>query len=327
MKSFEASVRRVCLVCLLCVSAISIAAPKTAPDVDRLNASLSALDADPALGELAAVERLMARQSVNALMAAKGKAREQALFIAMTRVETAQIAAQAQLLAIQSEQLDRERDQIMLQASQRDAEMARREADQLRLQNMARQEEAERLSMAIEQERTARVQSDSDAQLSNAQATQARKLADARAREVELAQKEAELASILASDNVSDGDALPPLQRRSSSNVYTLAGNSFASGSATLTSSGISSLNKLAATLRSGQGSIRIEGFTDSQGPDAANLALSQKRASAVMVALRAGGLSAARMKAVGKGEAQPVADNGSAAGRARNRRVEIIIN
>ena len=327
MKSFEASVRRVCLVCLLCVSAISIAAPKTAPDVDRLNASLSALDADPALGELAAVERLKARQSVNALMAAKGKAREQALFIANTRVETAQIAAQAQLLAIQSEQLDRERDQIMLQASQRDAEMARREADQLRLQNMARQEEAERLSMAIEQERTARVQSDSDAQLSSAQATQARKLADARAREVELAQKEAELASILASDNVSDGDALPPLQRRSSSNVYTLAGNSFASGSATLTSSGISSLNKLAATLRSGHGSIRIEGFTDSQGPDAANLALSQKRASAVMVALRAGGLSAARMKAVGKGEAQPVADNGSAAGRARNRRVEIIIN
>ena len=327
MKSFEASLRRVCLVCLLCVSAISIAAPKTAPDVDRLNASLSALDADPALGELAAVERLKARQSVNALMAAKGKAREQALFIANTRVETAQIAAQAQLLAMQSEQLDRERDQIMLQASQRDAEMARREADQLRLQNMARQEEAERLSMAIEQERTARVQSDSDAQLSNAQATQARKLADARAREVELAQKEAELASILASDNVSDGDALPPLQRRSSSNVYTLAGNSFASGSATLTSSGISSLNKLAATLRSGQGSIRIEGFTDSQGPDAANLALSQKRASAVMVALRAGGLSAARMKAVGKGEAQPVADNGSAAGRARNRRVEIIIN
>lgn len=327
MKSFEASLRRVCLVSLLCVSAISIAASKTAPDVDRLNASLWALDADPALGELAAVERLKARQSVNALMAAKGKAREQALFIAMTRVETAQIAAQAQLLAIQAEQLDRERDQIMLQASQRDAEMARREADQLRLQNMARQEEAERLSMAIEQERTAREQSDSDAQLSSAQATQARKLADARAREVELAQKEAELASILASDNVSDGDALPPLQRRSSSNVYTLAGNSFASGSATLTSSGISSLNKLAATLRSGQGSIRIEGFTDSQGPDAANLALSQKRASAVMVALRAGGLSAARMKAVGKGEAQPVADNGSAAGRARNRRVEIIIN
>ena len=327
MYSLDVYMRRLLLMGLMGVSAVGLAATKTNPDVDRLNASLSALDSDPALGELAAVERLRARQSVNALMAAKGKAREQALWIAMTRVETAQLAAQAELLVNQAEQLDRERDQIMLQASQRDAEMARREADQLRLQNMARQEEAERLAMAIEQERLAREQSDSDAQLSSAQAAQARKLAEARAREVELAQKEAELASLLASDNVSDGDAVPPMQRRGSSTVYTLAGNSFASGSATLTPSAISSLNKLAAVLRAGNGSIRIEGFSDSQGPDAANLALSQKRANAVMVALRAGGLSAARMKASGKGEAQPVADNGSAAGRARNRRVEIIVN
>lgn len=327
MKRIDSRFQAMLLVLAFCFGGTAMAASKINPDVERLNASLAALDADAALGELAAVERLRARQSVNALATAKGKAREQALFVANKRVETAQIAAQAELLANQAEQLDRERDQIMLQASQRDAEMARREADQLRLQNMARQEEAERLSVAIEEERTAREQSDSDAQLSSAQAAQARKLADARAREVELAQKEAELASILASDNVSDGDALPPMQRRGSSNVYTLAGNAFASGSATLTSSGLGSLNRLAALIRNGQAAIRIEGFTDSQGPDAANLALSQKRANAVMIALRAGGVSAARMKAAGKGEVQPVADNGSAAGRARNRRVEIIVN
>lgn len=327
MKRIDSRFQAMLLVLAFCFGGTAMAASKINPDVERLNASLAALDADTALGELAAVERLRARQSVNALATAKGKAREQALFVANKRVETAQIAAQAELLANQAEQLDRERDQIMLQASQRDAEMARREADQLRLQNMARQEEAERLSVAIEEERTAREQSDSDAQLSSAQAAQARKLADARAREVELAQKEAELASILASDNVSDGDALPPMQRRGSSNVYTLAGNAFASGSATLTSSGLGSLNRLAALIRNGQAAIRIEGFTDSQGPDAANLALSQKRANAVMIALRAGGVSAARMKAAGKGEVQPVADNGSAAGRARNRRVEIIVN
>lgn len=305
----------------------TMAASKSNPDVDRLNATLATLDADPALGELAAVERLKARQAVNELLNAKPKVREQALYIANRRVETAQVAAQAELLVNQAEQLDRERDQIMLQASQRDAEMARREADQLRLQNMARQEEAERLSQAVEAERTAREQSNADAQLSNAQAVQARKLADARAREVELARKEAQLASILASDNVSDGDALPPMQRRGASTVYTLAGNSFASGSATLTASAVSSLNKLGGILRNGQGSIRIEGFTDSQGTDISNLALSQRRATAVMVALRAGGVSAARMKASGKGKAQPVADNGSEAGRARNRRVEIIVN
>ena len=156
---------------------------------------------------------------------------------------------------------------------------------------------------------------------------QARKLADARAREVDLARKEAELASILASDNVSDGDALPPMQRRGVNRVYTLAGNSFATGSANLTASAVNSLNKLAAILRSGQGNIRIDGFTDNKGTDAANIALSQRRAEAVIVALRAGGLSAMRLRASGKGKTQPVADNGSEAGRARNRRVEIIVN
>lgn len=312
---------------LLGLSAMAAAAPKTDPDVERLNASLATLDNDPALADLGAVERLRARQAVAQFVNAKGKLREQALYIANGRIEIAQAAAQADLLRSQSDQLDRERDQIMLQASRRDADLARKETEQLRLQNMARQEETERLSQAVDDERLAREQSNTDAQLSSAQAAQARKLADARAREVDLARKEAELASILASDNVSDGDALPPMQRRGASMVYTLAGNSFASGSATLTSSALSSLNKLAAILRSGQSAIRIEGFTDNKGVDAANLALSQRRANAVVVALRAGGLSAARLKASGKGKAQPVADNGSEAGRARNRRVEIIEN
>ncbi|MGH8051080.1 MAG: OmpA family protein [Arenimonas sp.] len=328
MKRIFAYFRSAVLLGLLCIStSIIAAAVKPNPDLDRLNSSLAALDNDPALVDLGAVERLKARQALAQYASAKGKLREQALFIANKRVETAQAAAQAELLASQAEQLDRERDKIILQASQRDAEMARREADQLRLQNMARQEEAERLSLAVETEREAREQSTADAQLSSAQATQARKLADARAREVELARKEAELASILASDNVSDGDALPPMQRRGNSMIYTLAGNSFASGSASLTPSAQSSLNKLAALLRNGQGAIRIEGFTDNKGADAANIALSQRRANAVLVALRAGGLSSTRLKASGKGKAQPVADNGSEAGRARNRRVEIIVN
>ena len=316
------------LALLLCFSVASLAATgKPDPELDRLNSALSGLDNDPALANLGAVERFKARQAVTQFVSAKGKMRQQAFFVANRRVETAQAAAQAELLAKQAEQLDRERDQIMLQASRRDADMARREAEQLRLQNMARQEETERLSQAVDDERMAREQSNADAQLSSAQAVQARKLADARAREVDLARKEAELASILASDNVSDGDALPPMQRRGANRVYTLAGNSFATGSATLTASALSSLNKLAAILRSGQGNIRIDGFTDNKGTDAANIALSQRRAEAVIVALRAAGLPAVRLRASGKGKTQPVADNGSEAGRARNRRVEIIVN
>jgi outer membrane protein OmpA-like peptidoglycan-associated protein len=296
-------------------------------DVDRLNASLQALDNDPALADLAAFERLKARQSLDQLRVAKTKNREQALFIASKRVEAAQAAAQAELLAKQSEQLDRERDQIMLQASRRDAELARREAEQLRIQNLARQEEAERLEQTVVEEREAREASTANAQLSGAQATQARRLADARAREAELARKEAELASAIASDSVSDGDSVPPMQRRGNSTVYTLAGNAFSSGNANLTAAAQSSLKKLAAIIQSGQSEIRIEGFTDSQGADATNLALSKKRADAVKRVLQNAGVATARMQSSGKGKAQPVSDNGSAAGRARNRRVEIIVN
>jgi outer membrane protein OmpA-like peptidoglycan-associated protein len=314
--------------CLLAISSLAWSQSKSQnADVDRLNASLQALDNDPALTDLAALERLKARQALEVLRLAKNKNREEALYLANKRMEAAQVAAQAELLAKQSEQLDRERDQIMLQASRRDADLARREAEQLRLQNLARQEEAERLEQTVAEERMANEQSTANAQLSGAQAAQARKLADARAREAELARKEAELASILASDSVSDGDNVPPMQRRGNSTVYTLAGNSFSSGSAALTASGQSSLKKLAAIIRSGQSTIQIEGFTDSQGADATNLSLSKKRAEAVKRVLQTAGVSANRMQAAGKGKAQPVADNGSAAGRARNRRVEIIVN
>ncbi|HSM37598.1 MAG TPA: OmpA family protein [Longimicrobiales bacterium] len=70
---------------------------------------------------------------------------------------------------------------------------------------------------------------------------------------------------------------------------------------------------------------LRIEGHTDSVGDDAANRALSARRAEAVRRALaqRLGG-EADRFDAVGLGESQPVASNASLEGRARNRRVEL---
>jgi OOP family OmpA-OmpF porin len=65
-----------------------------------------------------------------------------------------------------------------------------------------------------------------------------------------------------------------------------------------------------------------VEGHTDSQGADAANLALSQRRADAVLRYLVDQGVSPGRLSAQGYGETQPVADNGTADGRAQNRRV-----
>jgi outer membrane protein OmpA-like peptidoglycan-associated protein len=78
------------------------------------------------------------------------------------------------------------------------------------------------------------------------------------------------------------------------------------------------------ATLRGidlGDGPIRVTGHTDAHGSAAYNRALSLRRARAVAAVLRAG-----RVRIVAAGESRPVASNRVAAGRARNRRVEIAV-
>ena len=67
-------------------------------------------------------------------------------------------------------------------------------------------------------------------------------------------------------------------------------------------------------------------GHTDSVGSDAYNQKLSEKRAAAVKEYLVAKGIEANRVYTEGKGELQPVADNKSADGRAKNRRVEVTL-
>jgi OmpA-OmpF porin, OOP family len=71
---------------------------------------------------------------------------------------------------------------------------------------------------------------------------------------------------------------------------------------------------------------VRIEGHTDSQGADAYNKKLSQRRADSVRKYLIGKGIRGARMVAVGFGEEVPIADNRTAEGRAQNRRVEFFI-
>lgn len=71
---------------------------------------------------------------------------------------------------------------------------------------------------------------------------------------------------------------------------------------------------------------IVVEGYTDSRGRDAENLALSQARAQSVLNYLvQQQKLEFERVRSSGYGEANPVADNSKASGRAKNRRVEVI--
>ncbi len=71
---------------------------------------------------------------------------------------------------------------------------------------------------------------------------------------------------------------------------------------------------------------VRVEGHTDSQGDDAKNLNLSQRRANNVRDWLMKGGIEGARLEAVGYGETKPVDTNATAKGRESNRRVEFNI-
>ncbi|MCA9656761.1 MAG: OmpA family protein [Myxococcales bacterium] len=86
-----------------------------------------------------------------------------------------------------------------------------------------------------------------------------------------------------------------------------------------------SSLEKVAELAKSyGEFAIIIEAHTDSRGGTTANLTLSQSRADAVLSFLTKNGVSPSRITAIGKGSAEPIADNRSQDGRAANRRVEI---
>ena len=71
--------------------------------------------------------------------------------------------------------------------------------------------------------------------------------------------------------------------------------------------------------------SLSVEGHTDNVGGAASNQTLSTARAQAVVAALVAKGVAASRLSSAGFGQDKPIADNGTEAGRAQNRRVELV--
>lgn len=71
---------------------------------------------------------------------------------------------------------------------------------------------------------------------------------------------------------------------------------------------------------------VRVDGHTDAQGSEAFNQKLSEQRAAEVATVLVAAGLPAAGVAARGLGKTMPIASNETAEGRARNRRVAIVV-
>ena len=100
----------------------------------------------------------------------------------------------------------------------------------------------------------------------------------------------------------------------------------FETGKATLKPESMEEIQKVADYMKKNPTArFEVQGHTDNQGSDKINDPLSQQRAEAVVKALEGLGCDPFNMRAVGKGSHEPVADNATEAGRAKNRRVEFI--
>jgi len=101
----------------------------------------------------------------------------------------------------------------------------------------------------------------------------------------------------------------------------------FGAGSANLQPTAQNNLQNLAASLQQNTATnVIIIGHSDNTGTSRQNMDISMQRAQAVKTYLASKGVDAARISTLGKGETEPIADNSTEAGRAQNRRVEVVI-
>lgn len=163
-----------------------------------------------------------------------------------------------------------------------------------------------------------------------AKLSQAQSELDKRGQELERERQARLAAEKKAAEAVASLEEIAKLKEDQRGTVITLSGAVlFKTNKADLLPIAQSSLGPVAEALKEQDASkmIVVEGHTDSRGPDAENQLLSQARAESVRSFLVSRGVPPDRIRAVGKGELAPIADNRTAEGRANNRRVEIIIS
>ncbi len=214
----------------------------------------------------------------------------------------AYLARQSATTALQSGEIARAEQAVTAAAAERNRILITArgaEADQARLQAERERDQAERARQQAEQARNQAQQQGAAAQAANARA----------------AALQQQMAALQA-------------QQTDRGMVLTLGDVLFDTGRAQLKAGAFGTLDRLAAFMRDNpERTLEIEGHTDSTGSDALNQTLSQQRAESVRGALVSRGVDGGRIVTKGLGPASPVASNGTAEGRQRNRRVEIVIS
>jgi outer membrane protein OmpA-like peptidoglycan-associated protein len=175
-----------------------------------------------------------------------------------------------------------------------------------------------------QQSRDSSQQSDQYAQ----QLTQTQQALQQNAHSLQQQKEELEEARIAAEQAKTELRESEALKEEAGRMVISLSGVLFETGGAQLSEFAQQRLETVVQALRVyPDRPITIEGYTDAQGSDESNKQLSQRRAEAVSAYLERRGVEPERLRAVGKGEMNPVASNDTAEGRANNRRVEIIVD
>jgi outer membrane protein OmpA-like peptidoglycan-associated protein len=201
---------------------------------------------------------------------------------------------------------------------QRDAEEAKRDA-----QNQAQQSQlaAQQAELAAAQAKAAQAQADAERAKAEAETAEAQAKAEAANKSANDANAVRErlrgqLNSVLATSETARGL------------IVNMSDVLFDTGRYTLKPTTQISLAKVAGILQAYPGlKLQVEGYTDSVGGDTYNQKLSENRADAVMNFLVSQGVPQSNITSTGYGKANPVADNTTAAGRAKNRRVQLVVS
>jgi outer membrane protein OmpA-like peptidoglycan-associated protein len=205
------------------------------------------------------------------------------------------------------------------------ADADKREAD-ANAQAAAEREKAER---AREESERTRLQAAADAEAARAQSLAQQQQAQAQIDQARQAAEQAEREKAQLREQIRQQLNLILETRETARGlIVNMSDVLFDSGKYTLKPGAREKLAKIGGIILAHPGlKLEIEGHTDSIGSDDYNLKLSEQRANSVRDYLVSEGISPDSVSAMGMGKDSPVADNATAAGRQRNRRVELVVS
>ncbi|MBN8472695.1 OmpA family protein [Corallococcus exiguus] len=291
-----------------------------------------------------AAARAALQEAENEYVESKGSVKTRSLaYVALRKAEIASARGEADLAAQQRAQAEQSlREQQEMRAKnltrQQEEDRARYEAQRQQYEQQRQQydaqraQEAERLRTADAQQRQqleAEMQRRTEQQQAEAQRLaelnqqlqqRTQELEQERQARLQAEQRASQALTRLQDENVK-------VREEARGTVVTLSGSVlFATNATELLPAARDRLSEVATALKEAKNPLLIEGHTDSRGAEDYNDQLSERRAESVRNFLVNQGVPQDRIQVRGMGENRPVASNGTAEGRANNRRVEIVV-